>query len=162
MDLMGSASPITSAPQATSTGSLLDLMNDAGTATAPPVASVPTPPAPPAQAPVYTNGPLSIIFATSNPNPLDPSETLIRAQYVNSGPGVIEQFSLQAAVPKSMTLTMQAASGSTLQPNVPVTQRMTVVNSEHGVKPIAMRLKLGWRDANGQAVDEMATVNRVE
>jgi len=161
LDLMGSASPITSAPQATSTGSLLDLMNDAGTAPAPPAASVPSPPAPPVQVPVYTNGPLSIIFTTSNPNPLDPSETLISAQYVNSGPGVIEQFSLQAAVPKSMTLTMQAASGSTLQPNVPVTQRMTVVNSEHGVKPIAMRLKLGWRDASGQAVDEMATVNRI-
>lgn len=111
--------------------------------------------------PVYTNGALSIHFTTSKPNPSDSGETLVTAHYVNAGPGVIERFTLQAAVPKSMTLTMQAASGSTLRPNVPVTQRMTVTNAEHGVKPIALRLKLSWVGADGQSVSEMATVNNV-
>jgi AP-1 complex subunit gamma-1 len=110
-------------------------------------------------APVYTNGPLHIFLKLRRTS----EDTVIEARYVNTGSGNIEQFSLQAAVPKTMTLTMQAASGSTISPGAPVTQSMRVIMSpQHGEKPVAMRLKLSWVDASGQIVQDMATISRVD
>lgn len=171
-DLMPSSQPATSKPtdpfafltagardagaQPAAVAGLMDLMSDpAPTPTSAPSAPTQTPPA-------YTKGSLSVYFSTSKLNPLDSSETTITARYENTGAHAIEQFSLQAAVPKTMTLSMQAASGTTITSTAPVTQTMTVVAApEHGAKPIALRLKLSWTE-NGQAMNDMATIPRID
>jgi AP-1 complex subunit gamma-1 len=129
----------------------------------PPPPSAPSAPSAPTQTPpAYTKGALNIFFSTSKLNPLDAGETTITARYVNTGAHDIEQFSLQAAVPKTMTLSMQAASGTTITSTAPVTQTMTVVAApEHGAKTIALRLKLSWTE-NGQAMNDMATIPRID
>jgi AP-1 complex subunit gamma-1 len=105
---------------------------------------------------------LSIFLSASKPNQLDQSKTLVSARYVNAGPADIENFSLQAAAPKTMTLSMQAASGSTISSSAPVTQNMLVsAAAGHEGKPIALRLKLSWVE-NGQVMNEMATISRVD
>jgi len=138
---------------------LMDLMSDpTSTPTSTPIA----PTAPTQTPPAYTKGALNIFFSTSKLNPLDAGETTITARYINTGAHAIEQFSLQAAVPKTMTLSMQAASGTTITSTAPVTQTMTVVAApEHGAKPIALRLKLSWTE-NGQAMNDMATIPRID
>jgi len=144
---------------------VMDLMGDA--AVQPSVAASPakvtptTAPSTQTPAPAYVKGGLSIFFTASKPNPLDPTETLVNARYVNAGEHALENFSLQAAVPKTMTLAMQIASGSTIAPGATVTQTMTVsTTAEHASKPIAMRVKLAWIEA-GQQVNEMATISKI-
>ena len=144
---------------------VMDLMGDAVAqppVTASPAKVEPTPvPSAQAPAPAYTKGGLSIFFSASKPNPLDPMETLVSARYVNAGEHALENFSLQAAVPKTMTLAMQTASGSTIAPGATVTQTMTVsTTAEHASKPIAMRVKLSWVEA-GQQVNELATISKI-
>ena len=92
---------------------------------------------------------------------LDPHETEISARYVNTGTGIIENFSLQAAVPKTMTLSMQTASSTTIASGAVATQRMVIkTTTEHAAKPIAMRLKLSWTE-DGQEMNEMATISSI-
>jgi AP-1 complex subunit gamma-1 len=148
MDLMSDDVPVVSS---SSTGSLIDALG------------APTAPTPPtAPQPAYAKGSLSIFLSASKPNQLDQSKTLVSARYVNAGPADIENFSLQAAVPKTMTLSMQAASGSTISSSAPVTQNMLVsAAAGHEGKPIALRLKLSWVE-NGQVMNEMATISRVD
>jgi len=65
----------------------------------------------------------------------------------------------QAAVPKYMQLKLEPASASTI-PGMgggAVQQRMQLVNTMHGSKPIAMRLRLAYSVA-GQQVLEQAEV----
>lgn len=144
---------------------LIDLMSDAtppSSAVPPPAMNAhPTSPSPAADIPAYTKGPLSIFLVSSKANPLDPNETEVNARYVNAGPSDIENFSLQAAVPKTMTLTMHPASGTTISSSVPVSQRMIVsTKAEHAAKPIAMRLKLSWRQ-DGFDMSELATISSI-
>ena len=148
MDLMSDDVPVVSS---SSTGSLIDALG------------APTAPTPPtAPQPAYAKGSLSIFLSASKPNQLDQSKTLVSARYVNAGPADIENFSLQAAAPKTMTLSMQAASGSTISSSAPVTQNMLVsAAAGHEGKPIALRLKLSWVE-NGQVMNEMATISRVD
>ena len=138
------------APPAAVAG-LMDLMSDV----------VPAPKAPPAPTPAYAKGALSIFLSSTRVNPLDPHETEISARYVNTGTGVIESFSLQAAVPKTMTLSMQPASDTTIRAGATATQRMVIkTTAEHAAKPIAMRLKLSWLE-DGQEMNEMATISSI-
>jgi AP-1 complex subunit gamma-1 len=66
---------------------------------------------------------------------------------------------LAAAVPKIMSLTLERASGSSLaRGGAAITQRMTVVNSQYGVKPLVMRIKLNY-SAGDEAVADEVTVN---
>ena len=178
-DLMSSSSPVpatldpfanTGAAHPAAVAGLMDLMSDDVPAASSSSAGsligemgAPTALAPPtAPQPAYAKGSLSIFLSASKPNPLDQSETLVSARYVNAGPADIENFSLQAAVPKTMTLSMQAASGSTISSSAPVTQNMLVsAAAGHEGKPIALRLKLSWVE-NGQVMNEMATISRVD
>lgn len=63
-------------------------------------------------------------------------------------------------MPKFITLQLQPATGTTLAPHgaAPVTQRITLTNASHGAKPLAMRLRVLYTDALGQAVAEQAEV----
>ena len=67
---------------------------------------------------------------------------------------------LQAAVPKFMQLKLDPASGTALPPGgSPVTQKLHVNNSQHGVKPLVLRLRLAY-SVNGSAkVDQVEVKN---
>lgn len=147
---------MTGAPPAAVAG-LMDLMSDVAPAAPAPISpTVPTSPTP-----AYTKGSLSIFLSSARVNPLDPHETEISARYVNTGTGTIENFSLQAAVPKTMTLSMQPASSTRIASGAVATQRMVIkTTTEHAAKPIAMRLKLSWTE-DGQEMNEMATISSI-
>ena len=73
--------------------------------------------------------------------------------------GVVSQ--VLAAVPKAMTVTMQPQlGGRRLAPagGNALTQAMTCVNSAHGSKPLAMRLKVAYSVA-GAAKKHLAVVS---
>ena len=67
---------------------------------------------------------------------------------------------LQAAVPKYILLQLHPASGTVLGAagSAPVTQRITLTNTQHGTKGLAMRLRINFKDAQGQPTTEMAEV----
>jgi AP-1 complex subunit gamma-1 len=95
---------------------------------------------------------------------MDPSETCVLATYANSGASPLRSFTLQAAVPKTMSLSLEPASGADVpgagSGGAPTTQRLRVKNAQHGVKPLAMRLRMQWTDAaSGAVVVEQATVS---
>jgi AP-1 complex subunit gamma-1 len=58
-----------------------------------------------------------------------------------------------------MQLRLEPASGAVIPAlgGAPVTQRMTVTNTMHGSKPVAMRLRLAYSQ-DGQQVVEQAEV----
>ena len=102
-----------------------------------------------------------VTFSCTKPDPTtDPGTTVIAATYSNEGAAPMRGFSLQAAVPKTMTLSLAPASGSDLPGSGAgtIAQTLTVRNSQHGTKPLAMRLRMSWTDGGGAAVIEQATV----
>ena len=51
----------------------------------------------------------------------------------------------QAAVPKFMQLKLDPASGTALpQGGAPLSQKLHVNNSQHGVKPLVLRLRIAY------------------
>ena len=73
--------------------------------------------------------------------------TNIVAEVSNKTSQLITEFTLQAAVPKFMSVKLQPASGSTLSAvgtvgNRTVTQNLQVTNTMDGEKPLIMRLKM--------------------
>ena len=101
---------------------------------------------------------VEVSFVCAKPDPMDPSKTTVTATTVNRGRVPLLGYVLQAAVPKTMSLSMRAASGDSIPANGMVTQRLDVTNSQHGTKALAMRLRLAW-NAGGAAVVEQATVD---
>lgn len=64
---------------------------------------------------------------------------------------------LQAAVPKFMQLKLDPASGSSLAPgSSPIRQVLHVNNSQHGTKPLVLRLRLSY------SVDGASKLEQVE
>ena len=101
---------------------------------------------------------VEVSFVCAKPDPMDPSKTTVTATTTNRGGVPLLGYVLQAAVPKTMSLSMRAASGDSIPANGTVTQRLDVTNSQHGTKALAMRLRLAW-NAGGAAVVEQATVD---
>ena len=103
---------------------------------------------------------VEVSFVCAKPDPMDPSKTTVTATTTNRGGVPLLGYALQAAVPKTMSLSMRAASGDSVPANGAgrVTQRLDVTNSQHGTKALAMRLRLAW-NAGGAAVVEQATVD---
>jgi len=60
----------------------------------------------------------------------------------------------QAAVPKFVKLTLGQASASSVARGSPVTQLVKVENSQHGVKPLALRVKVTYILPGGESVVE--------
>mmetsp|Transcript_434 Transcript_434/g.1115 ORF Transcript_434/g.1115 Transcript_434/m.1115 type:complete len:863 (+) Transcript_434:107-2695(+) len=104
----------------------------------------------------------SVQFACTKPKGLDNGLTEILATYHTSGPGPLTDFHFQAAVPKFIQLQLQPATGTALAPNspAPVQQRISLNNTQHGAKGLAMRLRITYKDATGQAVTDQAEVGR--
>lgn len=68
---------------------------------------------------------------------------------------------MQVAVPKYLSLHLDPASGSVLSVlGVPITQRITIVNSAHGSKALALRLRIAFKK-DGQDVIELADVTNM-
>jgi hypothetical protein len=53
-------------------------------------------------------------------------------------------LSVQAAVPKFMTLKLAPANGSSLSPGSTLQQRISVTNGMHGKKALIMRLRISY------------------
>lgn len=103
---------------------------------------------------------VQVTFLVSKIPGQPPSTSLVTGQYSNASPAPVTDFLLQAAVPKFMTLTMGAATGSMLPPGNAgaVTQTITVNNTLYGQKPLVMRLKISYTQG-GVPVNEEVTVN---
>jgi len=112
---------------------------------------------------VYARNGVTVTFQCAKPPGSEANVTQVTGVYTyEQRPGcepVVTDFILQAAVPKVMTLTMGPATGSTLRPGAspPVTQGLSVVNSQYGVKPLVMKLRLSY-NLGTQAVAEDVTV----
>ena len=113
---------------------------------------------------VYSRNGVAVTFQCAKPPGQEANVTQITGIYVYTPPegedgASVEGFILQAAVPKFMALTMGPATGSTLRPGAgqAVTQGLSVVNSQYGVKPLVMKVRLGYT-LRGAAVEEELTV----
>jgi AP-1 complex subunit gamma-1 len=73
-----------------------------------------------------------------------PGTTDITATFACTGPAPLSRFVCQVAVPKFMKLTLQPASGDLVGAGgaSTVTMVVRIENAQHGVKPLAVRLKL--------------------
>jgi AP-1 complex subunit gamma-1 len=180
----GAAAAAASAP-ARAADPLADLLGGGGGAAPPaayggdPLASLLAPAAPPgaaAAAPradgppgalgppltVFSQEGVSVAFQASKPPGEPPSTTLVTAYYTNASGEAVTDFLLQAAVPKFMSLSMGPATGSALPPGgaaPPLTQAITVSNSQYGAKPLVMRLKVSYAHG-GAPVNAELTVNQ--
>ena len=170
-DLMGTGPP-SLVPQTRPQPAADPLGDLMGGIAATPAAPPPMNAATPASAAALDGGPLSksfvafakdgveVSFVCEKPDPMDPSKTTVTATTTNRGGVPLLGYVLQAAVPKTMSLSMRAASGDSVPATGAgrVTQRLDVTNSQHGTKALAMRLRLAW-NAGGAAVVEQATVD---
>jgi AP-1 complex subunit gamma-1 len=128
-------------------------------AAAPPPAGPPGVLGPPIA--MFSREGVTVAFQASKPPGEPPSTTLVTGFYTNASAAPVTDFLLQAAVPKFMTLSMGPASGASMPPGnagPPLTQAISVSNSQYGVKPLVMRLKISYVHG-GAPVNEECTVN---
>lgn len=155
-DLLGNGS--TAAPPAAPAAAAADPL--AGLFGSPAAAAPVAAPAPAGQTiTAFQSGPLTVSFRLEK-QPGSPADTDILASYSNSGSQPLEGFTLQAPVPKQMTLRLEPASGSSVPAHSSgsVTQRLHVHNSLAGQKPLVMRLRISYQ-LGGQPVLEQAEVS---
>jgi AP-1 complex subunit gamma-1 len=133
-------------------------------ADAPVPAPAPAPvPTPPTQATctftAHSSHPLTIVFECTKDS-ADVKKSIILAKVSSTSP--VSNVTLQSAVPKSMTVALEHASGSALKgsgESEVLTQIMRVENSMHGEKSLAMKLRVSYvDDASGAEKVEMVTV----
>eukprot|EP00386_Alphamonas_edax_P016043 GDKI01049030.1.p1 GENE.GDKI01049030.1~~GDKI01049030.1.p1 ORF type:complete len:160 (+),score=53.48 GDKI01049030.1:1-480(+) len=92
-------------------------------------------------------------------DPSDNKSCFVDCSYVNTGGDQITGFLFEVAVPKYITLNLNPASGTTLEPMgmLPVTQRLRLTNSLKGDKPILMKCRIAYNQ-RGMPVQEMVNV----
>lgn len=107
----------------------------------------------------FENNSLKMTFDFSK-SPGSPQTTSIKATFTNLSANVYTDFLFQAAVPKFLQLHLDPASGITLPGNgsCSVTQNMRVTNSQHGKKPLVMRIRIGYK-VNGKDVLEQGQIS---
>jgi len=107
----------------------------------------------------YSKNGISALFEVSK-NPQQPQFTTLNAIYTNSNPFPINNFTLQAAVPKYLKIQMNPASSTVLPPSSSgkVTQVIKIINSMQGQKPVLLRIKLDFV-VNGNPVSDTADVS---
>jgi AP-1 complex subunit gamma-1 len=127
------------------------------TATAPAATSVPNTGA--IQVAGYSKNGILAVFEVSK-NPQQPQFTTLNAVYTNSNPFPINNFTLQAAVPKYLKIQVNPASATVLPSNNSgrVTQIVKIINSMQGQKPVLLRIKLDF-NVNGNPVSDTADVS---
>jgi hypothetical protein len=85
-----------------------------------------------------------VTLRCEKPQGASSGSTDITATFSCTGAKTLRKFICQAAVPKFMKLSLIPASGDEVGIGKDVVQVIKVENSQHGVKPIALRLKLIW------------------
>ncbi|KAF8407943.1 hypothetical protein HHK36_007083 [Tetracentron sinense] len=107
----------------------------------------------------FQSNSLKIMFSFSKP-PGNPQATSIQATFTNMSSNVYTDFIFQAAVPKFVQLNLDPASSSTLPASGEgsIKQCFRVTNSQHGQKPLAMRIRIAYK-INKQDVTEQGQVN---
>ena len=109
----------------------------------------------------FDKGGLEITMEVSKPDPSNPANSRILSRFSNRTARPMEALSFQAAVPKYLKLEMLPATSTVIPPNSTgaVTQEIRITNSMQGEKTIMLKLKVGYTQAGGVAVDEMAQVS---
>eukprot|EP00262_Sarcandra_glabra_P001027 TRINITY_DN11040_c0_g2_i1.p1 TRINITY_DN11040_c0_g2~~TRINITY_DN11040_c0_g2_i1.p1 ORF type:complete len:780 (-),score=154.51 TRINITY_DN11040_c0_g2_i1:239-2497(-) len=107
----------------------------------------------------FQSSSLKIMFSFSK-QPEKPQITMINATFTNMSSNIFTDFIFQAAVPKFVQLHLDPASGNTLPAsgNGTITQSLSVNNSQHGQKALAMRIRIAYK-VNNQDVLEQGQVS---
>jgi AP-1 complex subunit gamma-1 len=94
-----------------------------------------------------------VFMELSKPNPATPNVSRVVVKFNNLTPYNMDNLMFQAAVPKYLRLDMSPASSTTVAANTQgvTSQEVRVTNSNHGEKPIMLKLKLGYTQ-NGATV----------
>jgi hypothetical protein len=100
-----------------------------------------------------------VSLAFTKPDP-DPAATTATATVTwTEAAGGAAGVSVQAAVPKFCRLRLDPPSGDAVAAGgPPLTQVLHVTNTAHGVKAVALRLRVAWMTADGESVVETAEV----
>ncbi|CAL1413639.1 unnamed protein product [Linum trigynum] len=125
----------------------------------------PAPPKPVENGPAY---PSIVAFESSSlrltfnfsKQPGNPQTTMISGTFTNLSSNLFTDFVFQAAVPKFLQLHLDPASGNSLPAsgNGTITQSLKVTNSQHGKKPLVMRLRIAYK-VDGKDVLEEGQIN---
>lgn len=107
----------------------------------------------------YNKNGVNLLFEASKP-PGQPQAqfTNINAVASNSNPFPVNNFAMQAAVPKYLQIRMVPPSGNVLAPNGgQITQNVKIANSLQGQKPILLKVKIEYA-YNGVPISEVVDV----
>ncbi|CAN1852782.1 AP-1 complex subunit gamma-2 [Linum perenne] len=142
---------VTSLDVLAATSNMMDLMD--GFAPAPPKPADNGPSYPPLVA--FESSTLRLTFNFSK-QPANPQTTTISAAFTNLSSNVLTDFVFQAAVPKFLQLNLDPASGNSLPANSndTITQTLKVTNSQHGKKPLVMRIRIAYKNDNKDVLEE--------
>jgi len=109
---------------------------------------------------------LLLKFTLSKPDAADNTKTMVTVTFSNSSAVGMEGLVLQVATPKFLTLQMQPPSGTSLSPNNgnTTTQVFTLTNPQHGVKNLAVKLRIQYKSklavGGEQQITETAQVTQ--
>ncbi|XP_042440967.1 AP-1 complex subunit gamma-2-like isoform X1 [Zingiber officinale] len=116
---------------------------------------------PGAQSPVhpsiiaYQSSTLKITFSFTK-QPDKPQVTQIHATFMNLSSEAYTDFIFQAAVPKFIQLHLDPANSNHLPAsgNGRITQTFTITNTQHGQKPLAMRIRIAYKVSNQERLEQ--------
>ncbi|CAN1151270.1 AP-1 complex subunit gamma-2 [Linum perenne] len=150
LDVLAATPPLADAASSTASN-MMDLMD--GFAPAPPKPADNGPSYPPLVA--FESSTLRLTFNFSK-QPANPQTTTISAAFTNLSSNVLTDFVFQAAVPKFLQLNLDPASGNSLPANGndTITQTLKVTNSQHGKKPLVMRIRIAYKNDNKDVLEE--------
>ncbi|CAN1852786.1 AP-1 complex subunit gamma-2 [Linum perenne] len=150
LDVLAATPPLADAASSTASN-MMDLMD--GFAPAPPKPADNGPSYPPLVA--FESSTLRLTFNFSK-QPANPQTTTISAAFTNLSSNVLTDFVFQAAVPKFLQLNLDPASGNSLPANSndTITQTLKVTNSQHGKKPLVMRIRIAYKNDNKDVLEE--------
>ncbi|KAJ3677487.1 hypothetical protein LUZ60_003211 [Juncus effusus] len=101
----------------------------------------------------FQSGNLKINF-TFKKQTEKPQVTTIHATFTNLSSDTLTNFVFQAAVPKFVQLHLNPASGNSITAGGSVTQSLTVTNTLHGQKPLAMRIRMSYKVNNEDKLEQ--------
>jgi len=87
-----------------------------------------------------------------------PNITAVTASFVNNTPNTLVNFEFKAAVPKYIKLQVSNPSGNVIDPSGRVTQQLKLLNTNHGEKPLLLKVKIDYM-LNGQPYSDIADVS---
>ena len=165
LDAFDASTPASAAPASTAAKASASPLDDMLSGLSMDALPAPSPQPPKPKSPTtcaftaHNSQPLTIVFECTKDS-VDSKKTTVLAKVTSVSP--VSNVALQSAVPKSMTVVLEHASGSALKGSGEseiLTQIMRVENSMHGEKALAMKLRVSYvDDASGAEKVEMVTV----